>query len=291
MSQVEETAASNGKAVLEVEDLHTEFHLRKSTVHAVDGVSFAVNEGECVGLVGESGCGKSTTGLSIMRLLPEVGHITAGSVKLNGRELIGLPESEMRDVRGNEIALIPQDPLTSLNPTWTIERQIVEPLRLHRDVTKAQARERALDVLNLVGMPRPEERLRYSPHQLSGGLRQRVMIAMALVCEPKLLIADEPTTALDVTIQAQILALLGELRERLRMAVVLITHDMGVIAAETDRVMVMYAGKIAEGAEADELFTRMRYPYLGRRCWPRSRASTSDRLKFPSTRSRDLRLS
>jgi peptide/nickel transport system ATP-binding protein len=261
MSQAQQTAASNGKAVLEVDDLHTEFHLRKSTVHAVDGVSFTVNEGECVGLVGESGCGKSTTGFSIMQLLPEVGHVTAGSVKLNGRELIGLPESEMRNVRGNEIALIPQDPLTSLNPTWTIERQITEPLRLHRSVTKAQARERALEVLNLVGMPRPEERLRYYPHQLSGGLRQRVMIAMALVCEPKLLIADEPTTALDVTIQAQILALIGDLRQRLKMAVILITHDMGVIAAETDRVMVMYAGKIAEGAEAEELFTRMRHPY------------------------------
>src|ERR1700761_7020740 len=163
MSQ-QETAPSNGKAVLQIEALHTEFHLRKSTVHAVDGVSFTVNEGECVGLVGESGCGKSTTGFSIMKLLPEVGHVTAGSVKLNGRELIGLPESEMRKVRGNEIALIPQDPLTSLNPTWTIERQITEPLRLHRDVTRAQARERALEVLNLVGMPRPEERLRYYPH-------------------------------------------------------------------------------------------------------------------------------
>jgi peptide/nickel transport system ATP-binding protein len=261
MSQVQQTAPSSGNAVLEVEDLHTEFHLRKSTVHAVDGVSFTVNEGECVGLVGESGCGKSTTGFTIMKLLPEVGHVTAGSVKLNGRELIGLPESEMRKVRGNEIALIPQDPLTSLNPTWSIERQITEPLRLHRDVTKAQARERALEVLNLVGMPRPEERLRYYPHQLSGGLRQRVMIAMALVCEPKLLIADEPTTALDVTIQAQILDLIGDLRERLKMAVILITHDMGVIAAETDRVMVMYAGKIVEGAEAEELFTQVRHPY------------------------------
>ena len=252
---------STGTPVLEVEGLKTEFHLRASTAHAVDDISFTVNEGECVGLVGESGCGKSTTGLSIMRLLPEVGHITAGSIKLAGRELITLPEPEMRKVRGNEIGLVPQDPLTSLNPTWTIGRQIMEPLFLHRDVTRDEARARALEVLELVGMPRPAERLGYYPHQLSGGLRQRVMIAMALACEPKLLIADEPTTALDVTIQAQILALLGELRERLRMAVILITHDMGVIAAETDRVMVMYAGKIAEGATADELFGAMRHPY------------------------------
>jgi peptide/nickel transport system ATP-binding protein len=261
MTAIPDGGFSTGTPVLEVEGLKTEFHLRASTVHAVDGISFTVNEGECVGLVGESGCGKSTTGLSIMRLLPEVGHITAGSIKLSGRELISLPEQEMRKVRGNEIGLVPQDPLTSLNPSWTIGRQIMEPLFLHRDVTRDEARARALEVLELVGMPRPAERLGYYPHQLSGGLRQRVMIAMALACEPKLLIADEPTTALDVTIQAQILALLGELRERLRMAVILITHDMGVIAAETDRVMVMYAGKIAEGATADELFGAMRHPY------------------------------
>ena len=250
-----------GKPVLEVDGLCTEFHLRKANVRAVDGISFAVGAGECVGLVGESGCGKSTAGLSIMKLLPSVGHVTAGSVRLLGRDVVPLGESEMQKVRGNEVGMIFQDPMTSLNPTWTIGRQIAEPVVLHRGATKRQARERALEVLNLVGMPRPAERLDYYPHQLSGGLRQRVMIAMALACEPKLLIADEPTTALDVTIQAQILDLIDELRERLRMAVILITHDMGVIAARTSHVMVMYAGKIIEAAPTAELFAAMRHPY------------------------------
>jgi oligopeptide/dipeptide ABC transporter ATP-binding protein len=248
-------------AVLDVKDLRTEFRLRTANVVAVDGVSFHVDEGECVGVVGESGCGKSTTGFSIMRLLPGNGHLTGGSIWLNGRDLAPLSEKDMRQVRGDEVALIPQDPLTSLNPTMTIGKQISEGFRLHRDANKRQARERALDVLSLVEMPRPAERLAQYPHELSGGLRQRVMIAMALVCEPKLLIADEPTTALDVTIQAQILDLIDDLRERLKMAVVLITHDMGVIAGRTDRVVVMYAGKIAEEADTDELFTRMRHPY------------------------------
>ncbi len=247
--------------VLEIENMRTEFHLRTSNVAAVDGVSFSVGPGECVGLVGESGCGKSTTGLSIMRLLPGVGHITQGSIKLDGRDLVGLSEREMRQVRGDEISMIFQDPMTSLNPTMTIGKQIAEGVRLHRGANKAEARERALEVLTLVGMPRPAERLDYYPHQLSGGLRQRVMIAMALACEPKLLIADEPTTALDVTIQAQILNLIDDLRQRLNMAVLLITHDMGVIAGRTDRVMVMYAGRIAEGAGTVELFTSMRHPY------------------------------
>jgi peptide/nickel transport system ATP-binding protein len=260
MSTVEHSMARDG-VVLEVEGLNTEFHLRTATVKAVDGVSFTVREGECVGLVGESGCGKSTTALSIMNLLPEVGHVTGGSVRLLGRELLTLSEHELQDVRGNDVAMIFQDPMTSLNPTLTIGRQITEAVLLHRDVTRKQATARALEVLDLVGMPRSAERIDYYPHQLSGGLRQRVMIAIALACEPKLLIADEPTTALDVTIQAQILDLIGELRERLRMAVVLITHDMGVIAAEADRVIVMYAGKIAEAARTEELFTSMRHPY------------------------------
>ncbi len=248
-------------SVLEVENLRTEFHLRSANVRAVDGVTFSVEQGECVGLVGESGCGKSTTGLSIMKLLPDVGHLTAGSVRLAGRDLAPLSEPDMRRLRGNEMAMIFQDPMTSLNPTWTIGRQLAEPVRLHRGATRSQALDRALEVLHLVGMPHPEERLDYYPHQLSGGLRQRVMIAMALACEPKLLIADEPTTALDVTIQAQILNLIDDLRERLRMAVVLITHDMGVIATRTDRVMVMYAGKIVEGAKTEELFGSVRHPY------------------------------
>ena len=247
--------------VLEVEELRTEFHLRNASVGAVDGVSFSVRTGECVGLVGESGCGKTTVGLSVMKLLPNVGHITGGVVRLNGRDLVGLSESEMRRVRGNEIAMIFQDPMTSLNPTWTIGRQIAEPVRLHKGASKREALERAVEVLRLVGMPKPEERLRQYPHQLSGGLRQRVMIAMALSCEPKLLIADEPTTALDVTIQAQILDLIDQLRVTLDMAVVLITHDMGVIAARADRVMVMYAGKFVEGADTGELFDTMRHPY------------------------------
>ncbi len=247
--------------VLDVQDIRTEFRMRHATVVAVDGVSFSVDEGECVGVVGESGCGKSTTGLSIMRLLPGNGHLTGGSIILNGRDLAGLDEKEMRQVRGDEVALIPQDPLTSLNPTMTVGRQIAEGYRLHRDGSKEQARQRALEVLRMVEMPRPEERLDQYPHELSGGLRQRVMIAMALVCQPKLLIADEPTTALDVTIQAQILDIIDDLRERLHMAVMLITHDMGVIAGRTDRVVVMYAGKVAEEAETAELFSRMRHPY------------------------------
>jgi len=247
--------------VLEVENLRTEFHLRSGVVGAVDGVSFSVGAGECVGLVGESGCGKSTTGLSIMKLLPPVGHVVAGSIKLNGRDLGPLSEGEMRRVRGDDVAMIFQDPMTSLNPTWTIGRQIAEAYRLHHDCTQAEAMARAREVLELVGLPRPAERLNAYPHQLSGGLRQRVMIAMALVNSPKLLIADEPTTALDVTIQAQILDLIDSLRRDFQMAVILITHDLGVIAARANRVMVMYAGKIAEGAETGELFASMRHPY------------------------------
>ncbi len=247
--------------VLEVDHLTTEFRLRRSTVVAVDDVSFHVDEGECVGVVGESGCGKTTTGLAIMRLLPNVGHITAGSINLLGHDVAPLSEREMCRVRGNDVGMIFQDPLTSLNPTMTIGRQIAESVRLHRGASKQEARERALEVLSLVEMPRPRERLDSYPHQLSGGLRQRVMIAMALACEPKLLIADEPTTALDVTIQAQILDLIDDLRLRLKMAVVLITHDMGVIAGRTDRVLVMYAGRIVEEASTVEMFTAMRHRY------------------------------
>jgi peptide/nickel transport system ATP-binding protein len=247
--------------VLELNDLRTEFHMRSGNVVAVDGVSLSVDQGESVGIVGESGCGKSTTGLSIMRLLPSNGHVSGGNVVLNGRDLAKLSEREMRKVRGNEVAMIPQDPMTSLNPTMTIGRQISEAVRLHRDVSKDAARARALEVLQLVDMPRPAERLDQYPHELSGGLRQRVMIAMALACDPTLLIADEPTTALDVTIQAQILDLIDDLRERLRMAVILITHDMGVIAGRTDRVVVMYAGKVVEEATTETLFVKMGHPY------------------------------
>ncbi|MGH3303089.1 MAG: dipeptide ABC transporter ATP-binding protein [Streptosporangiaceae bacterium] len=246
---------------LEVDNLSTHIQLTKSVVQAVGNVSMRIDEGEVLGLVGESGCGKSITGLSIMGLLPPGGRIINGSVKLAGQELVGMPEHELRKFRGNEVAMIFQDPLTSLDPTKTIGYQVAEPVRLHRNASKEEALERAEEVLALVGLPRPRERLTDYPHQLSGGMRQRVMIAMALSCEPKLLIADEPTTALDVTIQAQILSLLDELRARLGMAMLLITHDMGVIGGHADRVNVMYAGRIAETAETGVLFRRMRHPY------------------------------
>ena len=249
------------RPVLQVQNLRTEFRLRSSTVVAVDDVSLTVHEGECLGLVGESGCGKSTTGLSIMRLLPRIGHITGGRVLLGDRDLTTLSEAEMRKVRGNDVAMIFQDPMTSLNPTSTIGVQVAEPLRIHFGTHRKAAAKRALEMLDLVGVPNPRERMDDYPHQLSGGLRQRVMIAMALTAQPKLLIADEPTTALDVTIQAQILDLLDRLREELSMAVLLITHDMGVIAGRTDRVMVMYAAKAVESTSTAELFEDTRHPY------------------------------
>jgi oligopeptide/dipeptide ABC transporter ATP-binding protein len=247
--------------VLEIEDLSTHIKLTRSVVQAVGNVDIRVDAGETLGIVGESGCGKSMTGLSIMGLLPPGGSIVGGSIKLAGRELVGLRDEQMRQIRGNEVAMVFQDPLTSLDPTKTIGYQVAEPVRLHRGASKAQALDRAGEVLALVGLPKPKERLADYPHQLSGGLRQRVMIAMALACEPKLLIADEPTTALDVTIQAQILALLRDLKDRLGMAMLLITHDMGVIAGHADRVNVMYAGRVVETADAAVLFESMHHPY------------------------------
>src|ERR1700678_2686608 len=247
--------------VLDIQNLSTHIKLTSSVVQAVGNVDLYIDAGETLGIVGESGCGKSMTGLSIMGLLPPGGSIVNGSVKLEGRELVGLKEEDLRRVRGNEVAMIFQDPLTSLDPTKTIGYQVGEPVRLHRGASKSEALDRAVEVLSLVGLPRPKERLKDYPHQLSGGLRQRVMIAMALACEPKLLIADEPTTALDVTIQAQILALLKDLKERLGMAMLLITHDMGVIAGHADRVNVMYAGRVVETAEAATLFEEMHHPY------------------------------
>ena len=247
--------------LLEVVDLKTQIKLRSSTVYAVDGLSFEVGQGETVGIVGESGCGKSMAAVSIMRLLPHRAYIASGSINLNGRDLTQLRDEEMRTIRGNEISMIFQDPMTSLNPTMTIGKQIAEVVLIHRDVTKQDAMERAAEVLGLVGLPRPSERLHDYPHQLSGGLRQRVMIAMALACEPKLLIADEPTTALDVTIQAQILRLLDTIKRDLGMGIILITHDMGVIAGRADRVVVMYAGQKVETAPTTELFRRVRHPY------------------------------
>jgi peptide/nickel transport system ATP-binding protein len=248
-------------SVLSIENLRTSIRLRSGEVRAVDGVSFTVEPGETVGLVGESGCGKTMTGLSIMRLLPNGGYIAGGAIRFGGADLAALTEPGMRQVRGNDIGMVFQDPMTSLNPTMMIGHQIAEVVRRHRDVSKAEAMRRAEEVLALVGMPRPAERLTYYPHQLSGGLRQRVVIGIALACEPKLLIADEPTTALDVTIQEQILALLDELKQRLKMAVLLITHDLGVIAGRADRVLVMYAGQIVEVAGTGELFGSTRHPY------------------------------
>jgi len=247
--------------VLEIQNLSTHIKLTSSVVQAVGNVDLQIDAGETLGVVGESGCGKSMTGLSIMGLLPPGGSIVNGSIKLEGRELVGLKPDELQRIRGNEVAMIFQDPLTSLDPTKTIGYQVGEPVRLHRGASKSEALDRAVEVLSLVGLPRPKERLKDYPHQLSGGLRQRVMIAMALACEPKLLIADEPTTALDVTIQAQILALLKDLKERLGMAMLLITHDMGVIAGHADRVNVMYAGRVVETAEATTLFDEMHHPY------------------------------
>jgi oligopeptide/dipeptide ABC transporter ATP-binding protein len=247
--------------VLEIKDLSTHIQLTKSVVQAVGNIDLHIEPGETLGLVGESGCGKSMTGLSIMGLLPPGGEIVGGSITLGGRELVGLSDTELRKIRGNEIAMIFQDPLTSLDPTKTIGYQVAEPVRLHRGAGRREALDRAAEVLAMVGLPRPAERLRDYPHQLSGGMRQRVMIAMALTCEPKLLIADEPTTALDVTIQAQILALLDVLKERLGMAMLLITHDMGVIAGHADRVNVMYAGRLVETTDTVKLFSHMRHPY------------------------------
>jgi peptide/nickel transport system ATP-binding protein len=258
----EEGHLQDAPLLLEVKELRTYIRRQRGgDIRAVDGISLTVGRGETVGLVGESGCGKSMTGMSIMRLLPPGGVIAGGSIRLSGRELTSLSAAEMRQVRGNDVAVIFQDPGSFLNPTKTIGAQVAEPVRAHRGASKKEALDRAAEVLALVGLPRPKERLGDYPHQLSGGLRQRVMIAMALACEPKLLIADEPTTALDVTIQAQILTLLDDLKARLNMGVLLITHDMGVIAARADRVMVMYAGRVVEEADVTRLFERTRHPY------------------------------
>jgi peptide/nickel transport system ATP-binding protein len=247
--------------LLDVVDLKTQIKLRTATVHAVDGLSFEVNSGETVGIVGESGCGKTMAAMSIMRLLPNSAYIAGGQVNFDGRDLAKLDDSELRKVRGNEIGMVFQDPMTSLNPTMTIGRQIAESVVLHRGVSKSAGLDRAAEVLDLVGLPRPRERLKDYPHQLSGGLRQRVMIAMALACDPKLLIADEPTTALDVTIQAQILSLLDRIKRDIGMGIILITHDLGVIAGRADRVVVMYAGQKIESAKTSELFKHVRHPY------------------------------
>jgi len=233
---------NTNNTLIKVEDLKTYFYTEDGTVPAVDGVSFSIEAGKTMGLVGESGCGKSVTSLSIMRLIPPPGKITGGKIIFNGIDLLDLPESEMRRIRGNKISMIFQEPMTSLNPVFTIGSQIAEVIQLHQGLDKNSAMEKAIEMMKLVGIPSPELRAKDYPHQLSGGMRQRIMIAMALACNPKLLIADEPTTALDVTIQAQILELIKELREKLGMSVLLITHNLGVVAETADNVAVMYAG-------------------------------------------------
>ena len=250
-------------ALLEVTNLRTYFKTDAGIARSVDGVSFSIEKGEVLGIVGESGCGKSVTSLSIMQLIPQPpGEIMEGSsIKLRGEELVGASAKRMREIRGNDMAMIFQEPMTSLNPVFKIGDQISEALRLHKSLSKKDARDGAIEALRLVGLPDPEQRVDHYPHQLSGGQRQRVMIAIALSCEPDLLIADEPTTALDVTIQAQILDLLAELRERLGMAIMLITHDLGVVAEVCDRVVVMYAGEVVEQATATEIFANPRHPY------------------------------
>src|SRR5438874_3421452 len=247
--------------LLEVDGLKTYFPTRSGLVRAVDDVSFYIDEGELLGLVGESGCGKSITALSVMRLVGPPGKVVGGEVWFGGENLLKLSESKMRGIRGDDIAMIFQDPMTSLNPVYTVGEQIAEALRLHRKLSRKQAKEAAVEAMREVAIPDPSRRADDYPHQLSGGMRQRVMIAMALACDPKLLIADEPTTALDVTIQAQILELLDELRRTRNLAVLLITHDLGVVAEVADRVAVMYTGKIVEESPVDELFARPKHPY------------------------------
>jgi oligopeptide/dipeptide ABC transporter ATP-binding protein len=248
--------------LLALQDLHTVFETGEGTVRAVDGVSFSVSAGATLGVVGESGSGKSVTALSILRLLPAVsGRITHGSIRFDGRNLLELAEAELRALRGKSLSMVFQEPMTSLNPVYSVARQIGEVLELHEGMTRKQARARTLELLKVVGIPAPERRIDSYPHELSGGMRQRVMIAMAIACRPKLLIADEPTTALDVTIQAQIMELLSRLQRELGMAVLLITHDLGIVAEFAQDVIVMYAGTVVEQAPARELFKTPYHPY------------------------------
>ncbi len=252
----------NTKPVLEVKNLRTAFRTEGGELIAVDDVSFSVMPGQTVGIVGESGCGKSVTSLSIMGLIPNPpGRVIGGEILFKGRNLVPLSQRELRSIRGNELSMIFQEPMTSLNPVFTIGNQIMESIILHQKLSKKDARLRAIEMLRLVGIPAPDKRIDDYPHQLSGGMRQRVMIAMALSCNPSVLIADEPTTALDVTIQAQILELIKSLRQKLNMAVVLITHDLGVVAETCDYVVVMYAGKVVEEGTAEDIFYRPSHPY------------------------------
>ena len=249
-------------ALLEIRDLVTQFDTTAGTVQAVDGISYTVEEGETVAVVGESGCGKSVSALSILRLIPDPpGRIAGGGIRFMGRDLLALAEDEIREIRGRDIGMVFQEPMTSLNPVLSVGVQITETILRHRDVPAAAAEERALELLRMVGISEPERRLRQYPHHLSGGMRQRVMIALALSCEPKLIIADEPTTALDVTIQAQILELMKDLTKRLGVSLIVITHNLGVVARYADRVNVMYAGRIIESGSARQIYHYPRHPY------------------------------
>jgi peptide/nickel transport system ATP-binding protein len=262
VATVPKAPVARTEPILEVADLRTWFFTRDGVVRAVDGVSFHVIPGETLAIVGESGCGKSVTALSVLRLIPSPpGRIVSGTIRFAGRDLLGLGEAQMREVRGNEISMIFQEPMTSLNPVLTIGHQIAETLTLHQGLDRRAALAKAVDMLRLVHIPEARRRIGEYPHQLSGGMRQRVMIAMALACNPKLLIADEPTTALDVTIQAQILDLMRELKQKIDAAIVLITHDLGVVAEMAQRVVVMYAGRKAEEAPVGPLFRRPLHPY------------------------------
>ncbi len=253
---------ARAEPILSVDNLHTVFHTQDGDVHAVNGVNFSLKPGELLGVVGESGSGKSVTMMSLLKLLPmPPAEITSGRVEFDGKDLLTLGANELRDLRGGDVGFIFQDPMTSLNPVFTVGFQLMEPLRTHMGMSKAQARDRAEELLKLVGIPSAGDRLKDFPHQFSGGMRQRVMIAIALACDPKVLIADEPTTALDVTVQAQIIELVKELRERLGMAIIWITHDLGVVAGIADRVAVMYGGQIVEYADVEHLYNDPRHPY------------------------------
>ena len=247
--------------LLEVKDLHTSFFTPAGEVKAVNGVSFNLDTGKVLGIVGESGSGKSVTAYSVMQILEKTGKIVSGSIQYNGKELVGVSEKEMKEIRGNKISIIFQDPMTSLNPTYTIGKQLMEAILLHTDRNKKQAYDRAVEMLRLVNVNEPLKRMKQYPFELSGGMRQRVMIAMALACEPDILIADEPTTALDVTIQAQILELMQSLQKEMGMAIIMITHDLGVVAQMCDEVIVMYAGSICEQGTADEIFYNPKHEY------------------------------
>ncbi len=249
------------KEILRVENLATYFYLDRGIVKAVDDISYTLNEKEILGVVGESGCGKSINAMSILNLIEKPGKIVSGSIKYNGEELVGISQEKLRKYRGNEISMIFQEPMTSLNPVFRVRDQIIEPLMLHTKMEKKEAYKKAVELLELVGIPRAEKVALDYPHQLSGGMRQRVMIAMALACEPKILIADEPTTALDVTIQAQILKLMTDLQEKTNTAIMLITHDLGVVAQMAHKVVVMYSGKIVEAAPVGKIFGNPKHPY------------------------------